>query len=74
MTPDHSSQADSKLSREQTKSSSATWLPYTLIDQVFVASKSVEKPSPQCRSLQQELEAQLSNRVKRMQKHSQFSR
>jgi len=66
--------ADSKLSRERTKNSSATWLPYTLIDQVFVASKSVEKPSPQCRSLQQELEAQLSNRVKRMQKHSQFSR
>jgi len=63
-----------KLAREPPKHSSSTWLPYTLIDQVLVACRSLEKPSSKCVNLQRHLEVELSNRVKRIQKLSQFSR
>ncbi|OBZ71774.1 hypothetical protein A0H81_08206 [Grifola frondosa] len=66
--------SDARLAQEQPKTASATWLPYTLIDQVLLAAESQSDLSAQGRALQIELRAELSNRVKRVQKYSQSSR
>ncbi|KAF7354945.1 hypothetical protein MSAN_01409400 [Mycena sanguinolenta] len=60
--------ADARLSRDPAKHAASTWLPYNLIDQVLVAATALDSPPP---GLSQ-LRAELANRVKRMQKHSNF--
>ncbi|KAI5982289.1 nucleoporin Nup120/160-domain-containing protein [Pisolithus marmoratus] len=66
--------ADSKLSRSPAKTPGATWLPYTLIDQVLAASISQGDLSARGQVLRKELQMEVSNRVKRMQKASLFSK
>jgi hypothetical protein len=66
-------QAESKLSRSPPKTSCSTWLPYTLIDQVLAAAAGQDELSPRGQVLQRELELEISNRVKRMQKISRLS-
>ena len=61
------------LARGPSQQASSTWLPYSLIDQVLVAAASREKLSPRAESLRQELQTNIDNRTKRMQKLSQFS-
>lgn len=61
-------QADSKLSRSPAKIPGQTWLPYTLIDQVLVASAAQDDLSARGQALRKELQMEVSNRVKRMQK------
>lgn len=63
-----------RLSQEQPRSSSSTWLPYTLIDQVLVARDSQENASVRVQMLQKELRAEISNRLKRMQKLNQSAK
>ncbi|KAG6329593.1 hypothetical protein ID866_9495, partial [Astraeus odoratus] len=50
--------ADSKLRPSPPKTSSATWLPYTLIDQVLVAAAAHEDLSPQVQTLKRELQTE----------------
>ncbi|TFK43307.1 nucleoporin Nup120/160-domain-containing protein [Crucibulum laeve] len=59
--------SDARLAREPTKNASATWLPYTLIDQVLVAATAQDKPP----SRLSELRMEVTNRMKRVQKFSQ---
>lgn len=61
------------LARGPSQQASSTWLPYSLIDQVLVVAASREKLSPRAESLRQELQTNIDNRTKRMQKLSQFS-
>ncbi|KAI6004184.1 nucleoporin Nup120/160-domain-containing protein [Pisolithus albus] len=61
-------QAESKLSRSPAKIPGQTWLPYTLIDQVLVASAAQDDLSVRGQALRKELQMEVSNRVKRMQK------
>ncbi|KAF8211558.1 nucleoporin Nup120/160-domain-containing protein [Mycena galopus ATCC 62051] len=61
--------ADARLSRDPAKHAASTWLPYTLIDQVLVAATALDSPPPGLSQLRTEL----ANRVKRMQKHSNFA-
>ncbi|KAJ3863652.1 nucleoporin Nup120/160-domain-containing protein [Lentinula novae-zelandiae] len=56
---------DSRLARETPRNAGSMWLPYTLIDQVLV-SGIAQEPSPPRLS---ELRMEVTNRVKRMQKH-----
>ncbi|KAG6378387.1 hypothetical protein JVT61DRAFT_12642 [Boletus reticuloceps] len=65
--------ADAALSRLPPKTSCATWLPYTLIDQVLVAVAAQDDLSTRGQTLRRTLQADISNRLKRMQKISQFS-
>jgi hypothetical protein len=50
----------------------ATWLPYTLIDQVVEAARDQPTLSARAQTLRTELDTELANHVKRMQKLSQF--
>ncbi|KAH7888083.1 nucleoporin Nup120/160-domain-containing protein [Phlebopus sp. FC_14] len=66
--------AESKLSRSPPKTACSTWLPYTLIDQVLVAAAGQEKElSARGLRLWKELQTEVNNRVKQMQKMSLFS-
>ncbi|KAG1739842.1 nucleoporin Nup120/160-domain-containing protein [Suillus paluster] len=64
--------ANTALSRAPQKTASVTWLPYTLIDQVLAASAQNELTARGQR-LRTELQTEVSNRVKRMQKMSRFA-
>ncbi|KAF9468851.1 nucleoporin Nup120/160-domain-containing protein [Collybia nuda] len=61
--------SDARLARDPPQNSSATWLPYTLIDQVLIAASAQDSSPPRL----SELQSEITNRVKRMQKLSQFS-
>ncbi|PFH52564.1 hypothetical protein AMATHDRAFT_74048 [Amanita thiersii Skay4041] len=50
--------------RDSSQNASLTWLPYTLLDQVLAASKSLERPPAGLN----ELELELSNYVKRVER------
>jgi hypothetical protein len=50
----------------------AIWLPYSLIDQVVDALRDQVDLSPRAQALRTQLDTDLSNHVKRMQKLSQF--
>ncbi|KAL7282041.1 hypothetical protein ACG7TL_003508 [Trametes sanguinea] len=63
--------SDARLTDELSKTASATWLPYTLIDQVLVAADSQQDLSPRGRSLLGDLRTEIANRMKRVQKFSQ---
>jgi hypothetical protein len=65
---------ESQIARDPPKTANSTWLPYTLVDQVLVATASPDNLSPRGEKLRGELEIELANWVKRMQKLSQFSR
>ncbi|KAL0949809.1 hypothetical protein HGRIS_009844 [Hohenbuehelia grisea] len=58
--------ADARVARDSQKHASATWLPYTLIDQVLVAAAGVSPVAPKL----SELKKELASRVQRMQKLS----
>ncbi|KAF7331760.1 hypothetical protein MKEN_00055900 [Mycena kentingensis (nom. inval.)] len=58
--------ADTRLSRDSANYAAATWLPYTLIDQVLVAAGAIVPPP----SGLAQLRVQLDNRLKRMQRLS----
>ncbi|KAI0334875.1 hypothetical protein GY45DRAFT_1317953 [Cubamyces sp. BRFM 1775] len=62
--------SDARLTDELSKTASATWLPYTLIDQVLVAADSQSDLSPRGRSLLSDLRAEIASRLKRVQKFS----
>ncbi|KAJ7783415.1 hypothetical protein B0H14DRAFT_3585053 [Mycena olivaceomarginata] len=66
----HSLEADARLSRDPAKHAAATWLPYTLIDQLLVAATALDSPPAGLSQLRTEI----ANRVKRMQKHSNFTK
>lgn len=51
-----------------------TWLPYTLIDQVLLAAESNGDLTQRAQKIQKELRAEISGRIKRVQKFSQSSR
>lgn len=51
----------------------ATWLPYTLIDQVLVAADTQPDLSSRGRALLGELRTEIGGRMKRVQKYSQAS-
>ncbi|KAF8639895.1 hypothetical protein AX17_001147 [Amanita inopinata Kibby_2008] len=55
---------NTKLIRETPQNASSTWLPYTLLDQVLAASKSLEQPPPSVLKFEREL----LNHVKRVHK------
>ncbi|KAJ7672857.1 nucleoporin Nup120/160-domain-containing protein [Mycena rosella] len=61
--------ADARLSRDPAKHAASTWLPYTLIDQVLVAATAHDSPPPGLSQLRSEI----ANRLKRMQKLSNFT-
>ncbi|EGO01552.1 hypothetical protein SERLA73DRAFT_158827 [Serpula lacrymans var. lacrymans S7.3] len=63
--------SDARLARDPPKTASSTWLPYTLIDQVLIAAASQNDLSSRGQALQRELQKEISNRVKRMQKANQ---
>ncbi|KAI0363723.1 hypothetical protein BV20DRAFT_957701 [Pilatotrama ljubarskyi] len=63
--------SDARLTDELSKTASATWLPYTLIDQVLVAAESQPDLSPRGRGLLGDLRAEIASRMKRVQKFSQ---
>ncbi|KAG8218321.1 hypothetical protein J3R82DRAFT_3935 [Butyriboletus roseoflavus] len=65
--------SDAALTHTQPKTSCATWLPYTLIDQVLVAAAAQGDLSPRGQTLRRTLQMEISNRVKRMQKISRLS-
>ncbi|KAI0637706.1 nucleoporin Nup120/160-domain-containing protein [Trametes polyzona] len=64
--------SDARLTDELSKTAAASWLPYTLVDQVLVAAESTpsELLSPRARGLLGELRAEIASRVKRVQKFS----
>ncbi|KAF7330785.1 hypothetical protein MVEN_02417700 [Mycena venus] len=62
--------ADAHLSRDPARHAASTWLPYTLIDQVLVAATALDSPPLGLSQLRTEI----ANRVKRMQKHSKFTK
>ncbi|KAG1847541.1 nucleoporin Nup120/160-domain-containing protein [Suillus subalutaceus] len=64
--------ANTALSRAPQKTASVTWLPYTLIDQVLAASAQNDLTTRGQR-LRTELQTEVNNRVKRMQKMSRFA-
>ncbi|EMD40997.1 hypothetical protein CERSUDRAFT_43484 [Gelatoporia subvermispora B] len=66
--------SDVRLAEDQPKTAAATWLPYTLIDQVLVEADTQNDPSPRGRVLQKELRTKISNRISRVQKFSQADR
>ncbi len=51
----------------------STWLPYPLYDDVLALSKAQDKLSSKGRRLRDELDMELSNHIKRVQKLSKFS-
>lgn len=59
-------QSDKRLTQEQPKNASATWLPYTLIDQVILAAESQADLPPRGISLRNELRTEIVNRLKRV--------
>jgi nuclear pore complex protein Nup160 len=64
--------ANTALSRAPQKTASVTWLPYTLIDQVLAASAQNDLTT-RGQSLRTELQTEVNNRVRRMQKMSRFA-
>jgi len=62
--------ADARLSRDPARHAASTWIPYTLIDQVLVAAAALDSPP----SGLSQLRTEIANRVKRMQKHSNFTK
>ncbi|KAI0347005.1 hypothetical protein BDW22DRAFT_1367225 [Trametopsis cervina] len=65
--------ADTRLTQEQPRAPSSTWLPYTLIDQVLVTASSQENISPRARTLQSDLRAEIASRMKRVERLNQHS-
>ncbi|KAG2013470.1 hypothetical protein CC2G_010381 [Coprinopsis cinerea AmutBmut pab1-1] len=61
--------SDAQLSREPSRHASLTWLPYALFDQVIGAASALPKAPPLLTQLQNEV----NNRLKRVQKLSQKS-
>ncbi|KAG1836482.1 hypothetical protein C8R48DRAFT_680501 [Suillus tomentosus] len=64
--------ANIAFSHASQKAASVTWLPYTLIDQVLAASAQNELTT-HGQKLRTELQTEVNNRVKRMQKMSRFA-
>jgi hypothetical protein len=65
-------QTDGRLARDPANYASSTWLPYTLIDQVLVATSQTDS-SPRIKALRQQLDKEINGHVKRVQKLSQFT-
>ncbi len=63
-------QSDARLNDELPKTAAASWLPYTLVDQVLVAAESQADLSVRGRHLLGELRAEIGSRMKRVQKFS----
>ncbi|OJT13189.1 Nuclear pore complex protein Nup160 [Trametes pubescens] len=62
--------SDARLNDELPKTAAASWLPYTLVDQVLVAAESQADLSVRGRHLLGELRAEIGSRMKRVQKFS----
>lgn len=65
-------QAESRLSHDPPKTAMSTWLPYTLIDQLLVATneQSQSDPSKRAMELRRDLHREVSNGARRAQKLS----
>jgi nuclear pore complex protein Nup160 len=61
-------QTESQLARDPPQNASATWLPYALLDQVLAVTREQSDLSARARTLQGDLETEISNHVRRMQK------
>lgn len=57
-----------RLVHEQPRSAAATWLPYTLIDQVLLAAESQDDLSVRGQDLRKQLRAAISTRLKHVEK------
>ncbi|EIN10816.1 hypothetical protein PUNSTDRAFT_65808 [Punctularia strigosozonata HHB-11173 SS5] len=64
--------ADAQLNRQPPKTAMTTWVPYNLIDQVLAAIESEGSVSTRARTLQQSLKKEISSRLPRLHKLSQF--
>jgi hypothetical protein len=76
-TPLHETRTDlqqthTHLAKMPPENAMASWLPYSLIDQVMEAARDQVDLSPRAMNFRTELDTELSNHVKRMQKLSQF--
>ena len=67
-------QSDARLAQEQPKTSAATWLPYTLIDQLLMAAESQPGLSARGQALSKELRGTIMNRINRVQQYSHAAR
>ncbi|EIW82466.1 hypothetical protein CONPUDRAFT_123432 [Coniophora puteana RWD-64-598 SS2] len=65
--------SDKKVAHIANNTVYATWLPYTLIDQVLAAAASQNDLGERGQTLRKELQAEINNRIKRMQKMSRLS-
>lgn len=64
-------QSDARLAQDEPRKASATWLPYTLIDQVLLIAH--EDTLPRVQELQKRLRAHIANHIKRVEKLRQAS-
>ncbi|THH14049.1 hypothetical protein EW146_g6244 [Bondarzewia mesenterica] len=62
--------SNAQISQDLPKTAMSTWLPYTLIDQVLIATAEQTRMSKRAQRLRQDLDTEISNRIKRMQKLS----
>ncbi|KAI0829349.1 nucleoporin Nup120/160-domain-containing protein [Trametes gibbosa] len=62
--------SNARLTDELSKTAAASWLPYTLVDQVLVAAESQPDLSARGRGLLGDLRAEIASRMKRVQKFS----
>ncbi|KAH9853874.1 nucleoporin Nup120/160-domain-containing protein [Lenzites betulinus] len=62
--------SNARLTDELSKTAAASWLPYTLVDQVLVAAESQPDLSARGRGLLADLRAEIASRMKRVQKFS----
>ncbi|KAI0643699.1 nucleoporin Nup120/160-domain-containing protein [Trametes meyenii] len=62
--------SDARLTDDLPKTAAATWLPYTLIDQVLVAADAQSDLSPRGGGLLADLRTEIASRMKRVQKFS----
>ena len=65
-------QAESRLAQDPPKTAMSTWLPYTLIDQLLVATNEQTQcdPSKRAIGLRRDLHREVSNGARRAQKLS----
>ncbi|KAI0038000.1 hypothetical protein FA95DRAFT_1684755 [Auriscalpium vulgare] len=61
---------DKRLARDPPKTATSTWLPYTLIDQILVVTGQSTDAPARVGSLRRDLQTEVSNRTRRMQKLS----
>lgn len=67
-------QSNTLLTNEKPRGKFATWLPYTLIDQILVATEPQDSLPSSTRALVQDLRAEIANRLKHVESLGQGRR